>query len=191
MPSRSTATKRPSVSGSSSPGLATTMSCHNQVPGRRREAVRSVLILRPHIRNISRALFVSDRLHDLPHLHGISGWNLLKRKSQLIPCDPSETLKHRPELLQHIRFFFGGVAAPQNAIERGRRSLRPTGKARSLRIRKEDDTNEALRYFHHSGVDSCDLFCHLRLGLARDGTILGNRGVERHSSSLRCGWPRT
>jgi hypothetical protein len=36
------------------------------------------------------ALFVSDRLQDLSHLHGIAGRNLVKRKSELIPSNPCQ-----------------------------------------------------------------------------------------------------
>jgi hypothetical protein len=45
-------------------------------------------------------------LGDLPHLHGIGRWDLLRRKHELIRCNASEILKHRPELLQHVRLLF-------------------------------------------------------------------------------------
>lgn len=93
---------------------------------------------------------------------------------------PVRPLQHRLELLQHIRFFFDGMPAPQYTIEQCRSRLPFTSKPLPLRIREEGPADIVLWHFHHKSVDTGDLFCNFYLGFDRDGTFFNNRAVERH-----------
>src|SRR5580658_3217992 len=106
-------------------------------------------------------LFAADGSHNCPHLHRVSGWDLEKRKSELIRGEAREGLKFLPEKPKKVGFLFGCVAGSQYTIQRSCARLRPTGIPRSFRIREKDHTNEMLRHLHDQAMDLCDFICNL------------------------------
>src|ERR1700733_1915106 len=151
----------------------------SQPPGRRMRPPRGCQScyrsrLRPH-------LFLTDRLHDLPHLHRIARGNFLEGYGQLIGRDTGEVLEHRPQLLQHLGLFGVGMATPQNTVQSCGVSLFTRGISRTLGIREKHYSHETLGDLHHSCMDPRDFACDLRLRLFWYETIFGDSGVQRHS----------
>jgi hypothetical protein len=91
---------------------------------------------------------VSDRLHDLAHLHGIFRRNFLRSERELVRLKSwSVPETHRPKLLQHACLLFRGMPASQHTIKHGGQSFLSTGKSRPLRIGEETTRTEFFGTF--------------------------------------------